>query len=97
MKKYNRKIKAGLFIFSSSIVLLSCQEVTSGLDEQLNKIDKHAEELDSAVNRGLDKVESLDSTITAKSQKIKNLDSIVRKTTKRIDSLVSKSSSEVNR
>lgn len=78
-------------------VFTGCQEMNSKMEDQLDNINKRAEELDSAVNRGLDKVENLDSTINAKSKKIRNLDSIVRKTTTRIDSIVNKSTEEINR
>lgn len=67
------------------------------MEEELDNINKRAEELDSAVNKGLDKVEDLDSTISAKTKRIKNLDSIVRKTSTRIDSIVNKSTDEINR
>ncbi len=74
-----------------------CQEVNSRVQEQLDSIEQHAEDIDSAVNKGLDKVEDLDSTITAKSRQLKSLDSIVRKTGTRLDSIVTKGAEEVNR
>lgn len=67
------------------------------MEEQLDNLNERTEELDSAVNRGLDRVENLDSTINAKTKKIKNLDSLVRKTTSRIDSIVTKNTDEINR
>ncbi|WP_029033218.1 hypothetical protein [Salinimicrobium terrae] len=97
MKKVKQNLKIFFLLLGMSVILTGCQEMSSKMDEQLDNINKRAEELDSAVNRGLDKVENLDSTITAKSKRIKNLDSIVRKTTTRIDSLVNKSAKEINR
>lgn len=84
-----------VLLFATS--LTGCQEMNSKMEEQLDSLEKRAEELDSAVNKGLDKVENLDSTITAKSKRIRNLDSIVRKTTTRIDSIVTESTGEINR
>lgn len=85
-----------LMLFIMTMVFTGCEEMNSRVDEQLNNINQRAEELDSAVSKGLDRVESLDSTITAKSQKIRNLDSITRKTTSRIDSLLTKGAEEIN-
>lgn len=97
MKNINKHFKTLVLLLSVSLLFTGCQEMTSKMDEQLDNINKRAEDLDSAVNRGLDKVENLDSTITAKSKRIKDLDSIVRKTTTRIDSLVNDRAEDINR
>ena len=86
-----------ILILLTTIFFTGCEEMNSRVEDQLNNINEHAEELDSAVNRGLDKVESLDSTIDAKSKKIRDLDSMVRKTGTRIDSIVTRGSEEINR
>ena len=85
-----------LVLLFVSGLFTGCQEMNSRVEDQLDNINKRAEELDSAVNRGLDKVEDLDSTISAKTEKIRDLDSIVRKTGTRIDSVVTKSTEKVN-
>ena len=82
---------------TSLVLLTGCEEVNSKMEKELDNLNQRAEELDSAVNKGLDKVEDLDSTINAKTRKIKNLDSIVRKTTSRIDSIVIKNTDKINR
>ena len=93
----NTRYLSLILILLATTFFTGCEEMNSRVEDQLNNINEHAEELDSAVNRGLDKVERLDSTITAKSEKIRDLDSMVRKTGNRIDSLVSKSSEDINR
>lgn len=95
MKKLNKYFKTALMVVCISIAFTSCEDMNSRIDEQLDNINNSAEDIDSAVNRGLDQVENIDSTITAKSKRIKDLDSVVRKTTTRIDSLVNKN--EINR
>ena len=97
MKKISKFVKIPLLILSVSAIFTGCQEMNSKVDEQLDRINDRAEELDSAVNQGLDKVEDLDSTISAKTRRLKNLDSVVRKTSIRIDSLVNKSTEEIDR
>lgn len=96
MKLTGKSFKNGLLIFSFSALLISCEEMNSKMEEQLNNINENAVQLDSAVNRGLDKVESLDSTITSKTDRIKDLDSVVRNTGTRIDSIVNNSAREIN-
>lgn len=86
-----------LTLLTASTILTGCQEMNSNVEKQLDNLNKRAEELDSAVNKGLDKVDNLDSTINAKTKRIKNLDSIVRRTTTRIDSIVDKNTEEINR
>lgn len=97
MKNINKFFRPLVLLLVASLFFTGCKEMDSRVNEQLDNINKRAEELDSAVNRGLDKVENLDSTITAKSKRIKNLDSIVRKTGNRIDSLVNDRTEEINR
>lgn len=86
-----------LILLAATSLFTGCQDMNSRVEDQLNNINQHAEDLDSAVNRGLDRVENLDSTITSKTRKIRDLDSMVRKTTSRIDSIVNKSTEEINR
>lgn len=93
--KNNTNIAIILILIATGL-FTGCQEMNSRVENQLDNINKRAEELDSAVNRGLDKVEDLDSTISAKTEKIRDLDSIVRKTGSRIDSIVTKSTEKVN-
>ena len=92
----NKTNIAKILILMATTVFTGCQDMNSRVEDQLDNINKRAEELDSAVNRGLDKVEDLDSTISAKTDKIRDLDSIVRKTGTRIDSIVTKSTEKVN-
>lgn len=91
------KCKSYLLLLAAIGLFTGCQEMNSRVEDQLNSINQHAEDLDSAVNRGLDRVERLDSTITSKTKKIKDLDSLVRKTTTRIDSIVNRNTEEINR
>ncbi|WP_143544396.1 hypothetical protein [Salinimicrobium sediminis] len=93
--KNNTNIAIILILMATGL-FTGCQEMNSRVEDQLDHINKRAEELDSAVNSGLDKVEDLDSTISAKTEKIRDLDSIVRKTGSRIDSIVTKSTEKVN-
>lgn len=97
MKLQNNFLKSFLLILFASALLTGCQEMNSKMEEQLDNLSERAEELDSAVNKGLNKVDELDSIVNARTKRIKNLDSIVRKTTTRIDSLVNEKTSEINR
>lgn len=68
-------------------LFVSCNEISKKAEEQINKLNKKTEELDSLVNREIDKVMTLDTLINLENSKVKKLDSLVNKTSTKLDSL----------
>ena len=77
-----------LFILSLmfTTLLTSC-EYGRKAEEELNKLNSQAEELDAMVNAGLEKITALDSILPETQKSLKKADSLVKNASSTLDSL----------
>ncbi len=80
-------LKTSVSILFAAILLISCGDISTKVEEKLNLLNAKAEKLDSIVNIELNKVKSLDSIINVEGGKVKSLDSLINRSTSKIDSI----------
>ena len=81
------KIKP-LFILALIITtLLTSCEYGRKAEEELNKLNSQAEELDAMLNEGLEKINNLDSILPETRKSLKRADSIAKDASSTLDSL----------
>lgn len=68
-------------------VLSTSCEYGRKAEEQLNKLNSQAEELDLMVNEGIEKITEIDSILPETSKGLKKADSIIKGASSTIDSL----------
>jgi copper homeostasis protein CutC len=89
MKNFQTNI---IFKISAMLLLASCGNLSTEVDNKLNELKNKTESLDSLVNNEVDKVLTLDSLINKESEKIKKLDSLIDKSTSKLDSIAKRGS-----
>lgn len=82
----NIKFKPIYLLVLAPILLTSC-EYGRKAEEQLNRFNSHAEELDSMVNEGIEDLSNLDSLLPETNKRLKKADSIIKNTSSTMDSL----------
>lgn len=87
MKKALKIILVFAFL---SVTFISCRDVSRKVDDNLEKLIKKTESLDSLLDQEVDKVLTLDSLIEKEHQKVKKLDSLIQKSSSKLDSIVNK-------
>ncbi|KAF0202042.1 MAG: hypothetical protein FD170_2280 [Bacteroidetes bacterium] len=83
-------LKFILVLVITSSIFISCGDLNRTLDENIDKLMKKTESMDSLLNKEVDKALRLDSLINTGSEKAKKLDSLIDKSASRMDSLVNK-------
>jgi len=84
MKNFNNTMIAACVAL---LLFASCENVTSKVETQLNRLNIKANQLDSVIDTEMDKVMKLDSVINLEDLKIKKLDSLVKETSSKFDSI----------
>ena len=83
-------LKIRLFVAFFSVTLISCSDVSRKVDDNIEKLLKKTETLDSLLNQEVDKILTLDSLIDKEHQKVIKLDSLIQKSSSKLDSVVKK-------
>ena len=81
-----KREKRYILLLLIAVLTASC-EYGRQAEEQLNKFNSHAEEIDAMVNDGIEKVTDLDSILPETSKKLKEADSVINNATSTLDSL----------
>jgi len=77
-----------IFILALGIgTLLTSCEYGRKAEEELNKLNSQAKELDAMVNDGMEKISKLDSLLPQTSESLKKADSLVKDASSTLDSI----------
>lgn len=82
-----KKIKPGYILVLLITVLTASCEYGRKAEEQLNKFNSQAEELEVMVNGEIEKLTDLDSILPETSKRLKEADSIINDASSTLDSL----------
>ena len=80
-------IKCSIILLLTAGLYTSCSETRKRATDELNQLNKEAEDLNTRVDDGLKELESLDSVVRTETNRIKKYDSLVKKGSSKIDSI----------
>lgn len=83
-------LKTILFVVFLSATFTSCGDVSRKVDENIEKLIKKTESLDSLLNQEVDKILIIDSLIDKERLKVIKLDSLIQKSSSKLDSVVNR-------
>lgn len=80
-------LRHSFILLFSIIFLVSCEESRKRATDKLNELNERTEELNTAIDNGLEKIESIDSVVRKGTEQLREVDSLVTKSTSKLDSI----------